>query len=324
MTTTAARTISLAESYAWCQSLARRRAGNFYFSFLTLPRERFRDMCVLYAYMRMCDDLGDNELVSPQERAAQLFDWREKLRQALEEGRFDHAALPALARIVQKYGIPSTCLFDVIAGVEADLEPRTYRTFDELSRYCYHVAGAVGVCCISIWGFRHERAIQQAVDCGTAFQLTNILRDLGEDIAVNRVYLPQEDLDRFAYTSADLAVHCRDERFEELMRFEVARAREYYCRAELLFDALDGPGRAVYSAMLRIYSGLLAEIERRRYDVFSSRISLPRRRKLLEVARAVVRHRCLGGIVPLRKKSPPCDRNDGKGGFGATGQQSQR
>jgi phytoene synthase len=264
-------------------------------------------MCALYGFMRVCDDLGDDETVSPVERAAQLVDWREKLRMALESGRFEHPALPALAEVVHRYEIPTSYLFDVISGVEADLEPRTFETFDDLADYCYHVAGAVGLCCIYIWGFRDERARECAVDCGTAFQLTNILRDLAEDCAMNRVYLPREDLERFDYTLDDLAAHRRDARFEGLMRFELERAREYYRRAEGLFDLLERPGQAAFSAMLRIYRGLLAEIERRQYDVFSTRISLPRRRKIFEVARAVVRHRVLGRIMPASNRKPPME-----------------
>ena len=179
----------------------------------------------------------------------------------------------------------------MIDGVESDLQPRSFATFDDLSRYCYQVAGAVGLCCVHIWGFRDERAIPRAIDCGTAFQLTNILRDLGEDAAMGRVYLPAEDLQRFGVTASDLAEHRRGERFTELMRFQVDRARSFYEKSRELFDYLERPGKPILAAMLRIYGGVLDEIERRGYDVFTRRVSLSRGKKLRIALGAVLRYR---------------------------------
>ncbi len=293
MTTTATATCSLADSHEWCKSLAKDRAGNFYVSFLALPRDRFRDMCALYGFMRVCDDIGDDPAVPCAQRSQRLAEWREQVALALEGERIEHPALPALCETVRRCRIPQQYLFDVIDGVQADLHPRQFRTFQELSDYCYQVAGAVGLCCIHIWGFHNPRAAESAIDCGLAFQLTNILRDLGEDALMDRMYLPQEDLERFGYTRDDIAQHRRDERFERLMRFEVERAREYYSRAQRLLEYLDPPGRAILSAMMDIYGGLLSKIERRRYDVFTARIRLPRWQKLMLVGKAVVWHRWL-------------------------------
>lgn len=286
---------TLADSYAWCKSLSRRTAGNFYFSFLTLPGDRFRDMCALYAFMRITDDLGDDLEVPLAERAARLLEWRADLHRALAGENVDHPVYPALLEMIQRHGVPPEYLFAVIDGVRMDLEPAAIETFDELLHYCYHVAGAVGLCCIHVWGFHDARAVDLAIDCGRAFQLTNILRDLGEDIAAGRVYLPEEDLRRFDYSRRDLAARCCDERFLRLMEFEVDRAKEYYARAQQLYGYLDPPGRPIYAAMLQIYGGLLHEIERRRYNVFRRRVNLPRWRKLLISANAIVRHRWLVG-----------------------------
>ena len=286
---------SVAESYEHCRALARTTGRNFYYSFLTLPRDRRQAMCALYAFMRVTDDLGDSD--APAEtRAAQLAGWRDSLLRACDAGQYDDPVLPALADVVRTYGIPVRYLLDVIAGVEMDLVPAAYRTFDELARYCYHVAGAVGLACIHLWGFHDERALGAAVDCGTAFQLTNILRDLAEDANHGRTYLPAEDLARFHIASGELAAPDRnglsgDDRFRQLMRFEVERAREFYARARALFEHLDPPGKPILEAMLRIYGGLLDEIERRRYDVFSRRISLSRGRKLLIAGDVLVRHK---------------------------------
>jgi phytoene synthase len=287
--------IPLADSYDHCRALARKTARNFYYSFLTLPRDRLRAMCVLYAFMRVTDDLGDSDQPA-NVRKAGLSRWRESLTRACETGACDHPVLPALVDVVRTYRVPNRYLFDVIAGVEMDLEPVRFETFERLADYCYHVAGAVGLACIHLWGFHDERALPAAIDCGTAFQLTNILRDLSEDAARGRVYLPREDLDRFQLTAEELAGRnrngeARNERFEELMKFEVARAREYYARARTLSDYLDPPGRPILEAMLRIYGGLLDEIERRRYDVFTRRIELSRWRKICVTANIVARHK---------------------------------
>jgi phytoene synthase len=271
---------ALAESVAYCKSLARRTAGNFYYSFLTLPAREHADMCVLYAFMRHSDDLGDDASKPAAERAVLLDAWHTSLTRALDEQQFEHPIFPALAELVDRRRIPREYLFAVIEGVRIDLAPARFETFSELNHYCYHVAGAVGLCCIHVWGFHDERAIEPAIDCGTAFQLTNILRDLGEDARVGRIYLPREDLRRFGYTPTDLAAGCRDDRFRALMQFETERARDYYRQADRLFDYLDPPGKPVLAAMLRIYGGLLDRIERRPDDVFTRRIRLPAWRKL--------------------------------------------
>jgi len=283
------------ESYDHCRALARKTARNFYYSFLTLPRERMRAMCVLYSFMRVTDDLGDSD--EPEAtRKVNLASWRESFVRACETGECDHPVLPAVVDVVRRYSLPIQYLLDVIAGVEMDLAPVRFETFEHLADYCYHVAGAVGLACIHLWGFHDERAKAAAVDCGTAFQLTNILRDLREDALRGRVYLPREDLERFHVNIDELAggnptgESC-NERFGELMKFEVARAREYYARAKSLDDYLDPPGRPILEAMLRIYGGLLDEIERRRYDVFTRRIELSRWRKICVTAHILARHK---------------------------------
>jgi phytoene synthase len=213
-----------------------------------------------------------------------------------EAGACDHPVLPALIDVIRRYRVPVQYLLDVIAGVEMDLQPVSFESFERLADYCYHVAGAVGLACIHLWGFHDERAVGAAVDCGTAFQLTNILRDLREDAGRGRIYLPREDLDRFHVTPDELAGTsrnggCHSERFERLMQFEVARARDYYARARALYDYLDPPGKPILEAMLRIYGGLLDEIERRRYDVFTRRVELSRWRKICVTAHILARHK---------------------------------
>lgn len=269
-------------SYRYCQLLTRRAAANFYPAFLILPRCRQRAMMALYAYARLTDDLAD-EPGDVEVKARDLRRWRAGLTAALAGGP-SHPIHPALADAVHRFDIPLQYLFDVIDGVETDLRPMPFPTFDDLAGYCYRVAGAVGLGCIHVWGFAGRTAEADAAAAGTAFQLTNILRDLAEDRAAGRVYLPADELRRFGCPPADWRAGCP--RFGELMRFQIARAREYYARGRRLKEALTPAGRAVFGALLGIYEGLLNEIEARGFDVFRERVRLRRRTKATLMLRA--------------------------------------
>ena len=308
---------TLADSYACCQKLARRTAKNFYYSFTGLPPDQFQAMCVLYSYMRLCDDVGDDESVPLDVRAERLTAWEAATRSALEDGQCPNhdfgtdcdefrLVFPALIDMTSRYQIPAHCFLDVVSGVRMDLESAAsdaastkeefelrcqFQTFEELTEYCYRVAGVVGVCCIHIWGFNDEAALKSAADCGLAFQLTNILRDLGEDADNGRVYLPAEDLARFQMTPAGIRDRVMDERFHSLMAFQVDRAGSYYAKANNLFQWLEPPGKPILKAMLKIYGGLLQEISKRNFDVYTRRVSLPTWRKLLIAADAAINRR---------------------------------
>jgi phytoene synthase len=270
--------LSRGRSYAWCERLARRAAANFYFAFRLLPAEQRRALCALYAFLRIADDLAD-EAGAVEDKRARLAAWRRQLRAALA-GDYAHPAHPALHDAVRRFGVPARHLEAVLDGVEMDLDTASYETFADLYPYCYRVASAVGLACVHVWGFRGERALGHAAAAGVAFQLTNILRDLGEDAARGRVYLPAEELRRFGCDAAGLRAGRVDEPFRELMRFQAARARDYYAAGEPLAGLLRPAGRAVFLVMLRTYRGLLGEIERRGWDVFSERARLPWWRKL--------------------------------------------
>ncbi len=236
-------------------------------------------MCALYTFMRIADDLSDEPMPVPVKRA-RLAEWRAGLRLALA-GTYQHASHPALHDTVERYHVPARYLEAVIDGVEMDLDPTLYQTFAELRNYCWHVASVVGLSCIHVWGFHGPAAIRYAEDAGIAFQLTNILRDLGEDAVRGRVYLPDEDLTRFGYDVEQLRLGIRNAAFRDLMQFEVDRARAYYRRGWQLPERLSPAGRAVFLMMARTYSGLLDEIERRDFDVFSARVRVPRWKKMI-------------------------------------------
>jgi phytoene synthase len=278
-------TPALSRSYAYCERLARREAGNFYHAFRVLPNAQRRAMCALYAFLRVSDDLADGP-GEPAARRALLDDWRRRFERVLA-GEYSHRLHPAFHDAVRRHGIPRVYLDAVLDGVAMDLDCVRYPRFDDLYRYCYRVASAVGLACIHIWGFTDERAEAYAEKAGIAFQLTNILRDLGEDAARGRVYLPAEDLKRFGYAEDRLRRGERDAPFQGLMRFQVERARGYYEAARPLERLLPPPGRAVFLVLSRTYRGLLDAIERRDYDVFSSRVRVPGWRKVGLALRAL-------------------------------------
>jgi 15-cis-phytoene synthase len=274
---------ALAESYAYCRGVARRRARNFYYAFVLLSRERRDAMCALYAFMRYCDDLSD----APGANKANIEKWRAALAEALE-GRFSrHPAWPAFYETVTRYKIPARYFHEMIDGVASDLEPRRFATFDDLYRYCYQVASVVGLCTIHIFGFDSPEALPLAEKCGVAFQLTNILRDVREDAERGRIYLPLEDLARFRVTEDDIRAGMRTPEFIDLMDFEAGRARQYYNESRPLMGLVHRRSRRALWALIAIYSRLLDRIERSNYDVFARRISLRAREKAWIVVKAL-------------------------------------
>jgi phytoene synthase len=262
----------MADSFAACRDITRRANSSFLLAFRLLSPPKRRAMDALYAFSRVTDDLAD-EPGEPEVKRENLQQWRAALGEALA-GRFTHPIHAALHDTVHRYEIPTRYLFDVIDGVEMDLEPVRFETFDELYPYCYRVASAVGLACVRIWGVRpgvsFAEADAPAEAAGIAFQLTNILRDLGEDAACGRVYLPRKEL---VYGSGEPLLRASD------LRFQVQRARQYYRKAESLDSLLGREGRAIFRVMCGTYRALLEEIEKRDFDVFSRRVQVPRWRK---------------------------------------------
>jgi phytoene synthase len=285
-------------SYDFCRRTTRRARSSFAPCFLLLPRPKRRAMNALYAFMRHTDDLVDGPEPAAVRRE-RLGQWRTRLEAALGHGPtspVDAADDPgsgtagapvliALADAARRFAIPAEHLVAVLDGVAMDLDGTTYETFDDLAVYCRRVASAVGLACIRIWGFRGEGAFEPARKCGIALQLTNILRDLKEDAAWGRVYLPREDLRRFDYSVDDLTSGVVDERFDRLVSFEVDRARRLYRDGAELFDWLEPDGRRIFGMMITIYHRLLCRVDRARRLLFSERVGLSRCEKLRIAAR---------------------------------------
>jgi phytoene synthase len=282
--------MTIEESYAFCERIARTQAKNFYYSFLLLSRPQRQAMCAIYAFMRYCDDLSDAEGVS--DRPGAIARWQADLDSALAgvapENAPEHAVWPAFSDAVARYRIPHEYFRDMIRGVSSDLEPRHIQTFQELYDYCYHVASVVGLTIIHIFGFSDPRALELAERCGVAFQLTNILRDVREDAEHGRVYLPAEDLERFGVNPTELAGAALSPALRNLLAFEAERARAYYQEAQPLTNLVDSRSRASLKALIGIYSRLLERISNSGYDVLGERVRVPAWEKLWIVARCAI------------------------------------
>lgn len=289
---------NLAASYRHVEAVARQRARNFYYSFVVLPVAKRRGLCAVYAFMRYCDDISDGAAEVENKRRL-LRIWRQELEDALAGKYHGNPILPAFDDTVRRFQIPAEYFHWIIDGAEMDLTADRYDSFEDLYTYCFNVASAVGLVCIQIFGYQDPRAKKHAEHCGIAFQLTNILRDVKEDAEMGRIYIPREDLDRFQYSSEDLRRGVLDERFQRLMEFEAARARQYYDQARDLLPLIEEASRPALWAMMEIYSRLLRKIVRRRYDVFHNSIHLSNPEKASIALRALAM-RFIPGAVGLR------------------------
>ena len=262
----------LEQAYEDCRRITRREAKNFYYAFLTLPQAQRRAIYVAYTFCRYCDDSVDAKR-SVDQKLVMLSDLRTKLDQCYH-GHADDLVFLGLADVAEKYDIPQEYFQEVLSGVESDLVKNRYQSFEELRQYCYQVASAVGLICIHIFGFSAPRAKDHAVDLGLAMQLTNIARDVKEDLEIDRVYLPQDELARFGYSEAELLAGVVNEPFIELMRFQAQRARGYFDSGFQLLPYLSHRSRACPAVLGQLYSRVLDGIEDVEYDVLHHRVSL--------------------------------------------------
>jgi phytoene synthase len=314
--------LQLRAAYAICRSIARTAAKNFYYGFMVLPGHKRNAMCAVYAYMRHADDISDDPSFSTEDRRARLNALRDSLHRVVAGEPTDDPVLLALADTQRRYNIPLDWLNKLVEGTAMDVQPAavmsppesgtsalgtaarvgtvttqqaqsqpaTYETFDDLYKYCYHVASVVGLVCIRIFGYRDPAAEPLAERCGIAFQLTNIIRDVKEDAEMGRIYLPLEDMRRFDRCASELELRTPSgdgspssgmdtppdlaERFRPVLEFEASRAREYYRSAEELLPFIEDDSRPALWVLVQIYSRLLEKIARRNYDVFGPKVRL--------------------------------------------------
>jgi phytoene synthase len=282
----------LAMAYSVCRGTTRSAAKNFYYAFMVLPRRKRDALCAVYAFMRRCDDITDDSSLSLRERRQKLDTWLDSLHRAQEGNPTDDPILLALIDTQRCYQIPAGLLDELALGTAMDVEsvpgtdavPETpdsapaltvqYQTFEDLRLYCYRVASVVGLVCIHVFGYRDPAAEPLAERCGLAFQLTNIIRDVKEDAALGRVYLPEEDLVKFGLSSADFLTTPDPSRLRPLLSLEADRAREFYKSGEELIPYVAEDSQPALWVLITIYRRLLEKIAERQYDVFSGKVSL--------------------------------------------------
>ncbi len=269
----------LARSRMYCEQLTRAEAKNFYYGLRLLPEPKRSAMFALYAYMRLVDNIADEEDDrSVDQRKGELNVWQSQTCAAFDGamGEDDsHPIWPAFSHTVRHHNIPSRVFDEVIEAQRQDLDRTPIKTFEDLRAYCYRVAGVIGLASIYIWRFEGAQETETlAIDRGVAFQLTNILRDLREDAARGRCYLPQDEMQNMGVCADDLATGRNGGAFERFMRFQIDRAQSLYESSSLLEDRIERDSRPTLRAMTDIYRGILTKIAADPRRVLSERVSL--------------------------------------------------
>jgi len=262
----------------YCQQRAAASGSSFYYSFLFLEPPRRQAITALYAFCREVDDVVD-ECVDPQLARTKLAWWRHQI-DALYAGKPDHPVTQALTTALQSYPLPREQLLEIITGMEMDLDQTRYLDYQALHHYCYRVASVVGLLAAEIFGYQDRATLQYAHDLGLAFQLTNIIRDVGEDARRGRVYLPLDELKRFDVPLADILDARYSDNFRRLMEFQIERAERTYAQALAHLPACDRKSQRAGLMMAAIYRALLTEIKYDGCHVLDRRISLTPIRKL--------------------------------------------
>jgi 15-cis-phytoene synthase len=295
----------LAVAYSVCKGIARTNAKNFYYGFLVLPKRKREAISAVYAFMRRCDDITDDPSLPLAERREKLAIWIDSFHRAAAGLGTDDAVLLALADTQRRYSIPVELLDHLAHGTGMDLQEQMetgktpsfdpnainvhYRKFDDLYLYCYRVASVVGLVCIRIFGYQDARAEALAERLGIAFQLTNIIRDVQEDAAMGRVYLPGEDLAKFGLLAIDLRSGGDTTRFRPLLEMEAERARKFYLAAEDLMPLIDEDSQPALWTLVAVYRALLEKIAAANYNVFGPKIRLTTFEKLSILGKGFLR-----------------------------------
>lgn len=285
-------------AYDYCRSVTKQHAKSFYFAAKFLPKHKQQPIYAIYALCRHVDDEVDEAEVNGEaEAVAAVDDWKCTLNAIYEGGSPEKIQTPdqlnenrnfvlsAWQDLLKTYRIRSELPLDLMKGVLSDTHVNRYETFDELYVYCYRVASTVGLMSSEIFGYTAPETLEYAEALGIAMQITNILRDIKEDAAMNRIYLPQEDLRRFNVSEQQIFENRLDDNFVELMKFEIERARRYYVEAEKGIALLDRDARFTVLLAARLYARILNEIEKQKYDVFIKRAHTLLSQKFLSIPR---------------------------------------
>ena len=273
-------------AFEYCRQITRQGSKTFYFGARFLPLEKRQAMWAVYNFCRQTDDMVDKAVgATIEEICARLSVWEAELLQSFE-GKVlaTKPAMVAWLHTTRAYNLEAHPPLELLKGVRMDLEKSRYANFEELHLYCYRVASTVGLMASQVMGYTDPCALEYAVNLGIAMQLTNILRDVGEDAALGRIYLPQDEMARFGYTEEELLRGEINARFLRLMQFQISRARRYYRQAMPGIEYLPEDCRLSITVAARLYSRILDKIERNGYDVFTRRAFVPKREKLLGLA----------------------------------------
>lgn len=284
--------LSAAKAQAYCTTLTKKSGSNFYYSFLFLPKKRRAAMYTIYAFCKEVDNAVDDP-PAESNPSKELQRWWDEL-QAAYEGTPTFPVTISLAHHVRELSIPRAYFEELIKGVGMDLSAARYASMQDLSLYCYRVASVVGLICLHIFGPTSARAQDYAVSLGMAFQLTNILRDIGTDAAQGRIYLPQEDLQQFGCTEKMILQQQENEALHTLLHFEAAKAHEYYAKAQAAFEALpaqDQRALTVSEIMRSVYFRILKKIEKPEHRIFGPRVRLSTTHRLTLAAGVWLRSR---------------------------------
>lgn len=261
------------------KEISKNSKSSFYYAFNLLPEEKRDAMNVVYAFCRKTDDIVDETNDSQDVKYEKLRKWRIEFEKAFA-GHSEFPLLNKLGKTISNFNIPLDPFFELIKGMEMDIQKDRYKSFDDLQLYCYRVASTVGLMCIEIFGYKNPSTKNFAVDLGIALQLTNILRDIGKDAEKGRIYLPQEDLQKFNYNESELMMKVYNNQFKELMIYESGRAKRYFNSATSHLDLEDKKTMFAARAMQHIYYKMLEKIIAADYDVFNNNIKVSKFEKV--------------------------------------------
>ncbi len=261
------------------KNIARKSSSSFYYAFNLLPADKREAMNAIYAFCRKTDDIVDEGDETDELRYENLRRWRCELESALN-GSSNFYLLNKVVASIKRFKIPLDPFFDLIKGMEIDLQKKRFANIEELLDYCYKVASTVGLMCIEVFGYKYSSAKDFAVNLGLALQLTNILRDVKKDAVNGRIYLPKEDFEKFNYSEIELLNNVYNENFVSLMNYQAQRAREYFYRADKSLRFEDKPAMFAARAMQHIYFRLLRQLERAKFNVYEDDINISKFSKI--------------------------------------------